>query len=276
MTVAGAGYVLRREGRDRDMGKALVTGGARRLGRAMALHLAARGHDVAIHYDRSEAEAQAVAAEIRAMERRAAVLQADLLDEAAMADLVPRAAGALEGPLTVLVNNASIFEYDTLATATKTGWDRHIGSNLRAPFVLTQAFAAQAAPAGTEGGEPVATGLVVNMIDQRVLKPTPEFMTYTIAKMALWAFTRTAAQALAPAIRVNAIGPGPTMQGARQTAPHFARQRQATILQRGADPDDICAALSYFLDARAVTGQLLCIDGGQHLAWQTADILGVE
>ena len=276
MTVAGAGYVLRRGEGDRDMGKALVTGGARRLGRAMALHLAARGHDVAIHFDRSEAEAQAVAAEIRATGRRAAVLQADLLDEASMADLVPRAAGALEGPLTVLVNNASIFEYDTLATATKTGWDRHIGSNLRAPFVLTQAFAAQAAPAGTEGEEPVATGLVVNMIDQRVLKPTPEFMTYTIAKMALWAFTRTAAQALAPAIRVNAIGPGPTMQGARQTAAHFARQRQATILQRGADPDDICAALSYFLDARAVTGQLLCIDGGQHLAWQTADILGVE
>jgi NAD(P)-dependent dehydrogenase (short-subunit alcohol dehydrogenase family) len=258
------------------MGRALVTGGARRLGRAMALHLAARGHDVAVHFDRSAGEAEEVAAEIRGMGRQAAVLQADLLDEDATAGLVPRAAEALGGPLTVLVNNASIFEYDSLASATKAGWDRHIGSNLRAPFVLTQQFAAQAPAAGTEGGEPLATGLVVNMIDQRVLKPTPEFMTYTIAKMALWAFTRTAAQALAPAIRVNAIGPGPTMQGARQGAAHFARQRAATILERGADPADICAALSYLLDARAVTGQLICVDGGQHLAWRTNDILGVE
>ncbi len=258
------------------MGKALVTGAARRLGRAMALHLGARGYDVAVHYDRSEPEALEVVAQIRAMGRQAVALQADLLDEAAMADLVPRAAAALGGPLTLLVNNASIFEHDTLHGATKAGWDRHIGSNLRAPFVLTQAFAAQAAPAGTMGGEPVATGLIVNMIDQRVLKPTPEFMTYTIAKMALWAFTRTAAQALAPAIRVNAIGPGPTMVGARQRDDHFARQRAATVLERGADASDICAALSYLLDARAVTGQLLCVDGGQHLAWKTADILGVE
>ncbi len=258
------------------MGKALVTGGARRLGRAMALHLAGRGFDVAVHFDRSAAEAAEVADEIRGLGQVAATLQADLLDEAATAGLVPRAVAALGGPLTVLVNNASIFEHDTLANATKTGWDRHIGSNLRAPFVLTQAFAAQAAPAATDGGEPVATGLVVNMIDQRVLKLTPEFMTYTVAKMALWAFTRTAAQALAPAIRVNAIGPGPTMQGARQTADHFAHQRAATILGRGADPADICAALSYLLDARAVTGQLLCVDGGQHLGWKTADILGVE
>ena len=258
------------------MGKALVTGGAQRLGRAMALHLAARGHDVAVHFDRSEAAAAEVADEIRKLGRRAVTLQADLLEETALADLVPRAAQALGGPLTLLVNNASIFEYDTVTNATKAGWDRHIGSNLRAPFVLTQAFAAQAAPVGTEGGEPVATGLIVNMIDQRVLKPTPEFMTYTISKMALWALTRTAAQALAPAIRVNAIGPGPTLQGARQTADHFARQRAATILERGADPADICAALSYLLNARAVTGQLLCVDGGQHLAWKTADILGVE
>ncbi|MGQ0567051.1 MAG: SDR family oxidoreductase [Gemmobacter sp.] len=258
------------------MGKALVTGGARRLGRAMALHLAMRGYDVAVHYDRSAAEATEVAGLIRAMGPQAVALQADLLDEDDMAALVPRAAKALGGPLTVLVNNASIFEHDSLRSASKASWDRHIGSNLRAPFVLTQAFAEQAAPAGLAGGEPFATGLVVNIIDQRVLKPTPEFMTYTIAKMALWAFTRTAAQALAPAIRVNAIGPGPTLRAARQRDDHFARQRAATILERGADADDICAALSYLLEARAVTGQLLCVDGGQHLAWKTPDILGVE
>jgi NAD(P)-dependent dehydrogenase (short-subunit alcohol dehydrogenase family) len=258
-------------------GKALVTGGAARLGRAMAVYLAGRGHDVAVHYNGSAAAANDIVAEITAMGRRAAALKADLLDEAATAGLVARASDALGGPLTVLVNNASIFEHDTIASATAESWNRHIGSNLRAPFVLTQAFAAQVPEAATDaGGEPLAQALVINMIDQRVLKLTPEFMTYTIAKMGLWAFTRTAAQALAPRVRVNAIGPGPTLQGARQSADHFARQRAATVLGRGADPTDICAALGYFMDAKAVTGQLLCIDGGQHLAWETPDVLGVE
>jgi NAD(P)-dependent dehydrogenase (short-subunit alcohol dehydrogenase family) len=258
-------------------GAALVTGAGRRLGRAMALYLAGRGHDVAIHYATSRDEAEAVAQEARALGVRAATVQADLLDEGDMAALVPAAAAALGGPLTVLVNNASIFEYDTLQTATRTSWDRHFDSNLRAPFVLTQGFAAQAPKGARDGaGEPVASGLVVNLIDQRVLKLTPEFMTYTLAKMGLWALTRTAAQALAPDIRVNAIGPGPTLQGGRQSAEHFARQRGATVLGRGANPADICAALGYFLDAPAVTGQLLCIDGGQHLGWQTPDVLGVE
>jgi len=242
----------------------------------MALYLAERGLDVAIHYAGSAEDAAQTRAEIEALGVRAACLQADLLDLDATEALVPRAAEALGGPLDVLVNNASIFEYDTLKSATRDSWNRHIGSNLQAPFLLTQAFAAQAPKAGLRDGEPVATGLVVNMIDQRVLKPTPEFMTYTIAKMGLWAFTRTAAQALAPAIRVNAIGPGPTMQGTRQSAEHFARQRAATILGRGAGPQDVVAALGYLLDADAVTGQILCTDGGQHLAWQTPDVLGVE
>ncbi|SIO47115.1 NAD(P)-dependent dehydrogenase, short-chain alcohol dehydrogenase family [Rhodovulum sp. ES.010] len=257
--------------------RALVTGGARRLGRSMALHLAERGVDVAVHYAGSAEAAEETAAEIRALGRRAATLQADLLDETEAGALVGRAAEALGGPLTVLVNNASIFEHDTIHTATRESWDRHIGSNLRAPFLLTQAFAHQAPEHGVcEAGEPCASGLVVNMIDQRVLKPTPEFMTYTLAKMGLWAFTRTAAQALAPAIRVNAIGPGPTLRGGRQSEDHFARQRAATILGRGGSPDEICAALDYFLAAPGVTGQLICVDGGQHLAWQTPDVLGVE
>jgi NAD(P)-dependent dehydrogenase (short-subunit alcohol dehydrogenase family) len=258
-------------------GRALVTGGGRRLGRALALYLGARGFDVAVHYATSAAAAAEVARAIRAGGRRAAALAADLLVEAETAALLPRAAEALGGPITVLVNNASIFEYDNLATATRDSWDRHIGSNLRAPFVLTQALARQAPePVPDAAGEPVAQALVVNMIDQRVLKPTPEFMTYTIAKMGLWAFTRTAAQALAPRVRVNAIGPGPTLRGARQSEDHFRRQRAATILNRGANEADICAALGYFLDAPAVTGQLICVDGGQHLAWQTPDVLGVE
>jgi len=256
---------------------ALVTGAAKRLGRSMALELAKAGHDVAVHYAGSEAEAEATAADIRALGRKAVTLQADLLDDAQTEPLIAQAANGLEQPVTVLVNNASIFEYDNLATATRESWDRHIGSNLRAPFVLTQALAAQMPQAPMdENNEPQAKGLVVNMIDQRVRKLTPEFMTYTIAKMGLWAFTQTSAQALAPHIRVNAIGPGPTMQGARQSAEHFAKQRQSTILERGADPEGICAALRYLLDARSVTGQLICVDGGQHLAWETRDVLGVE
>ena len=256
--------------------RALVTGGARRIGRAMALYLAGRGFDVAVHYAASRAEADQTVADIVALGCRAVALQADLLDEGQLAGLIPAAAAALGGPLTLLVNNASIFEHDTLATATKASWDRHLGSNLRAPFVLTQMFAAQAPAAVSQDGEPLAQGLIVNMIDQRVLKPTPEFMTYSLAKAGLYALTRTSAQALAPAIRVNGIGPGPTVQGTRQSDSHFARQRAATVLQRGAGPADVCAALGFFLDSPAVTGQMVAVDGGQHLAWATPDVLGVE
>ncbi len=259
------------------MPAALVTGGGARLGRAMALYLGERGYDVAVHYASSEKGAEDVVAELTAMGRSGVALQADLLDEAATQALLPKAAEALGAPISCLVNNASIFEYDNLGSATRESWDRHIESNLRAPFVLTQALAAQAPdPVVDDIGEPVAQALVVNMLDQRVQKLTPEFMTYTIAKMGLWALTRTAAQALAPKVRVNGIGPGPTIQGHRQSAQHFDRQRKATILERGANPTDITAALGYLLDANAVTGQMIAVDGGQHLAWQTPDVLGVE
>ena len=259
------------------MTRALVTGAGQRLGRAMAVYLARRGFEVAVHYASSAAGAQETVAEIAAQGGRAIALQADLLLDAETEALLPAAAEALGGPITCLINNASIFEHDTVASATRESWDRHMQSNLRAPFILTQAMAAQGLAATTDAaGEPVAAGLIINMIDQRVRKLTPEFMTYTIAKMGLWAMTRTTAQALAPAIRVNAIGPGPTLRGGRQSEVHFARQRKATVLTRGANPNDITAALGYFLDAPAVTGQLLCVDGGQHLAWQTPDVLGVE
>ncbi len=258
-------------------GAALVTGAARRLGRAMALDLAAQGWDVAVHYAGSAADAAATVAEARAFGVRAEALRADLLDHAETAGLVAAASAALGRPLTLLVNNASIFERDSIEDATRESWDRHIDSNLWAPFRLTQDFAAQApAVLADAEGLPLASACVVNMIDQRVWKPTPAFMTYTIAKMGLWAFTRTAAQALAPRIRVNAIGPGPTMQGPRQAAEHFARQRAATILRRGAGPADIVAALRYILAAPALTGQMLAIDGGQHLAWETPDVFSGE
>lgn len=257
------------------MARALVTGAARRLGRAMALYLAQRGHDIAIHYATSSQSAEALAEEVEALGRKAVCLRADLLDETQLAPLVVDSAGELGGPLSVLVNNASIFEQDSIATATRESWDRHMMSNLRAPFVLTQAFAAQCpAPEKDAAGEPVAQGLVVNMIDQKVRKLTPQHMTYSIAKMGLWAFTKMAAQELGPRVRVNAIGPGPTLQAADQDAAEYQHSRESTVLQRGANLSDITAALGFFLDAPAVTGQLLCIDGGQHLVWQTPDVMG--
>lgn len=254
---------------------ALVTGGAVRLGRAIALRLAARGADVVVHYASSAEAAENLVAEIKILGGKAVALQADLLDAGAVAELVPQAAAALGKPLDVLVNNASIFEYDNLASASPESWLRHIDSNLRAPVFLTQAFAAQA-PAPENDGEPVASANVINMIDQRVRKPTPEFMTYSLAKSGLWAFTKTAAQALAPRIRVNGIGPGPTLIGTRQSEEHFSSQRKATILQRGSNSDEICRAMDFILDSPGFTGQLLCMDGGQHLAWQTPDIMGRE
>ncbi|WP_298260019.1 SDR family oxidoreductase [uncultured Litoreibacter sp.] len=258
-------------------GRALVTGAADRLGRALALQLADMGFDVAVHYGTSEDAALETVAMIEAKGRKAAALQADLLDMDAAEALVPAAAQALNGPLSVLVNNASIFEYDTLASATRENWDRHMGSNFQAPFLLTQAFARQAPDvAADENAEPVAQAAIINMIDQRVRKLTPEFMTYTLAKMGLWALTQTSAQALAPAVRVNAIGPGPTVQGIRQSGSHFTKQRAATVLGRGSNPQDVTAALEYILKSPALTGQLLCIDGGQHLGWQTPDVIGVE
>jgi len=257
--------------------RALVTGAGARLGQAMALYLGARGYDVAVHYSTSEEGADETVNQLRSMGRKAVALKADLLDEAETQSLLPAAAKALGGPITCLINNASIFEYDSLSSATRKSWDRHIGSNLRAPFILTQALAAQTPKAVVDqNGEPIAQALIINMLDQRIHKLTPEFMTYTIAKMGLWALTQTTAQALAPNVRVNGIGPGPTLQGHRQSVEHFANQRAATILNRGANVADITAALGYFVDATAVTGQMIAVDGGQHLGWQTPDVLGVE
>ena len=259
------------------MKRCLVTGAGKRLGRAMALYMGRRGYDVAVHYATSRDGANDVVSEIQAMGVRAVALQADLLDETETQSLFGAAVDGLGGPVTCLINNASIFEHDTVFSATRDSWDRHMSSNLRAPFVLTQAMAAQGLKAGLDAtGEPQAVALILNMIDQRVRKLTPEFMSYTLAKAGLWTMTQTTAQALAPVIRVNAIGPGPTLRGARQSETHFAAQRGATISGRGANVSDITAAVGYFLDAPAVTGQLLCVDGGQHLGWQTPDLVGLE
>ena len=244
-------------------GAALVTGGARRIGRTLALALAEAGWDVAIHYRTSRIEAEEVAGQIEAFGRRAAVLQANLAVEAETAGLVPAAVEAL-GPLTLLVNNASVFHEDTARTMTRDGWDAHMETNLRAPLALAQAFAAQA-PAGSS---------IINLLDQRVWKPNPEFFTYSLSKAALWAATRTLAQALAPAIRVNGVGPGPTLPSVHQSPDDFAAEAANVPLHRRATPEEIARAVLYLVDAPSVTGQMIAVDGGQHLAWQTPDITG--
>ena len=254
--------------------RALVTGAGKRLGKAMALALADDGYEVAVHYATSERAALDVVAEIEARGQQAVPVRADLLQDAQTETLLLRAAEMLDGPITCLVNNASIFEADDLAGMTRTSWDRHMQSNLRAPALLLQALAAQELPDLTDAaGEPLSCAVAINMVDQRVRKLTPQFMSYTLAKSALWTLTQTAAQALAPKIRVNAIGPGPTLAGPRQTPQDFAAQRAATPLQRGAGEADITAALRYLVTSPAITGQLICVDGGQHLAWQTPDAL---
>ncbi|MEM9141300.1 MAG: SDR family oxidoreductase [Pseudomonadota bacterium] len=255
--------------------RALITGAAQRLGRAMVLDLARTGWDVAVHYRTSSTGAEETAAEARALGAQAALVQGDLFSERETATLVRQASRALGGPLSLLINNASYFELDEIATMTRDTWDRAIESNLRAPVKLTQDFAAQAPKAQPDGkGEPVAQAVVINLIDQRILKPTPLFLSYIVAKSGLMAFTRSAAQALGPDVRVAGIGPGPTLVAEGQSDTHFAMQRAACILQRGADLDDIVSAMRFILENKAFTGQMLAIDGGQHLIWQGPDTGG--
>lgn len=258
-----------------DRRRALVTGAAARIGRAMVLDLAASGWDVAIHYRGSDTEAEATAADARALGVQACTVQADLLIEAEVAAVVDAASAGLGGPLSLLINNASLFENDEISTMTRASWDRAVESNLRAPVKLTQDFAAQAPRAAVDArGEPVAQAVVINLIDQRVLKPTPMFFSYFIAKSGLAAFTKTAAQALAPHVRVAGIGPGPTLAATEQSDQHFAKQRAACLLGRGSDPEDMVSAMRFILSNKAFTGQMLAIDGGQHLNWQTPDVIG--
>lgn len=236
----------------------LITGAAKRLGRAIALDLAAHGWNVVIHYNISANEARATAEEARAFGVEAKTVQADLAREDEVQGLIAKA-----GTLDALINNASLFEYDDWRSATRESWDRHMEINLRAPFVLAQEFARQL-------GE--RHGAIVNIIDQRVLKPTPQFMSYSVSRAGLHWLTFTLAQALAPKVRVNAVAPGPSFIGARQSEAHYEKQRASTILERGAEVEDLLAAVRYVLEARSVTGEMIAVDGGQHLAWRTQDV----
>ncbi|KAA5602223.1 SDR family oxidoreductase [Blastochloris sulfoviridis] len=247
-------------------GAALITGGAKRIGRAIAEALGERGYALAIHYGRSTAEAQALVEALSRRGLRAAAVCADLADPDAVAALVPAAAASV-GPLTLLVNSASEFEPDEMGTLERARFERQLAVNLTAPVFLTEAFARQL-PEGRDG-------CVINVLDQRVWRPTPRFVSYTLAKSALWMATRTMAQALAPRIRVNAVGPGPTLANPRQSEDDFARQAAAVPLGRAATPAEIANAVLYLTAAQSVTGQMIAVDGGQHLAWRTPDVEGI-
>lgn len=240
-------------------GAALVTGGARRIGRALAQACAEAGFDVAIHVRNPGDDADAAAGEVRSAGRRAAILACDLRKESALVALVGEAETEL-GPVTLLVNSASVFEEDVFETLNRASWDLHMETNLRAPLVLAQAFARRL-PADREG-------LIVNILDQRVWRPTPEFFSYSLSKAALWDATRMLAQALAPRVRVNAIGPGPTLQSIHQAPQDFADEAAATPMRRPVAPAEIGATLRYLIDAHSVTGQMIAVDSGQHLAWR--------
>lgn len=244
---------------------ALVTGGAKRLGKAIALELAGHGFDIAIHCGTSRADADATRAAIERMGRRAVVLQADLRLEAETERLVPDAAAAL-GPIGVLVNNASRFDRDEWDSVTRETWDAHMEPNLRAPFVLMQAMA-KLLPSEAEGA-------VINLLDQRVWSLTPHFLSYTLSKAGLWALTQTMALALAPRIRVNGIGPGPALPSPRQTPEQFAMQSASVPLGHGTGPAEIAAAVTAILSLPAMTGQMIALDGGQHLQWAAAGPAG--
>jgi NAD(P)-dependent dehydrogenase (short-subunit alcohol dehydrogenase family) len=238
-------------------GAALVTGGSRRIGRTLVRAAAQAGYDVAIHCRVVDDDAQATAAEVRSLGRKASIHTCDLRREAETAPLVGEVEGEL-GQVTLLVNCASVFEEDSFAEMNRASWDAHMETNLRAPLVLAQAFARRL-PADREG-------LIVNILDQRVLNPAPDFFSYSLSKSALWDATRMLAQALAPRIRVNGIGPGPTLRSIHQSEDDFAAEVAGVALQHAVDPAEIGQALAYLIDARSVTGQMIAVDAGQHLS----------
>ena len=245
---------------------ALITGAGRRIGRAIALALSRAGYAVVLHANASRAEAEKLAGEIAGAGGKARVVLADLADAEALRGLVPAAAAF--GPLTLLINNASQFDEDEIATLDRGAFERMLAVNLTAPVFLAQAFAAQAPER--------ANASIVNIVDQRVLKPTPRFFSYTLSKSALHAATVTLAQALAPNVRVNAVAPGPTLPSPRQSAAQFAAQAASVPLGRGPIPEEIAAAVVYLAQAKSVTGTVIAVDGGQHIAWRTLDSDGAE
>ena len=244
---------------------ALVTGGAKRIGRAISLDLAAHGFHVAIHSNRSHEEARELVSSIRAGGGHACVVDADLTSPDQAEKLVDEAAKQL-GPIGLVVNNASVFERDSLLDFSEEIWERHFSLHVKAPALIARRFA-KALPSDMQG-------LIVNMIDQRVWKPTPEFFSYTLSKAALWTATTTMAQTLAPRIRVNAIGPGPTLPDKYQGEEGFYAETRALPLGRGPELPEFGATIRYLWETPSITGQMIALDGGKHLAWEKQETAG--
>lgn len=266
----------------------LITGAAHRIGRHLALYFARKGWAIGVHYNSSRGPAEELVRDIEIGGGRATALGANLQVHEDVVGLVPACAEAL-GPLSCLINNASTFDHDDIETLTSDGWDNQLATNLKAPVFLAQAFAAQVPDGGELGGlnqtpsDPGAAaahsdtgaatpsfcrGNIVNIVDQRVWNLDPQFFSYMISKAGLWTATQTLAQALAPRIRVNAIAPGPVLRSVHQAPEEFASERISTPLKRGTSPEEIAQAIAFILDAPAMTGQMIALDGGQHLSWQ--------
>lgn len=235
----------------------LITGAAKRIGKAIAICLAQEGYDIAVHYNTSPDAAKTLCASLIQMGVKAAAVQADLADEAAVSALVDAASQALGVPLTGVINNASLFQEDDWDSAQGDLWHCHHAINLRAPFLLARALAHKT-PATSKAN-------VINIVDQRVWKLNPQFFSYMLSKSALWTMTQTLAQALAPNIRVNAVGPGPVLQSIHQDSETFDQEAAATLLEQAVEPEEIAQACLYLLKAQKVTGQMIAVDSGQHL-----------
>lgn len=243
-------------------GVALITGAADRIGAGMARGLAKAGFKVIVHYNRSQSKAEDLVAEIASNGGEAACMGADLTDTDARGSLVGRA-GEPFGPLTVLINNASVFHADTADAIDEDHWHIHFTLHAEVPTRLAADFARQLPDD--------ASGSVINMIDERVLRPDSEFFSYYLSKSVLWTATRNMALTFAPRIRVNAIGPGPTLQDVHQTEAEFEASQRALPLQQGADLEDFARAALFLIETPSVTGQMLALDGGAHLNWRRKD-----
>jgi len=245
---------------------ALVTGGAKRIGKAIVDDLAAHGFAVAIHANRSLKDAEDMVRGLAGQGIRAAAVQCNLADGAATARLMDRVNDAL-GPIDLLVNNASLFKPDTVEAFDDDLWDRHFAVHVKAPSILARDFVRQLPEEHA--------GSIVNIIDQRVWNPTPRYYSYTLSKSALWMATRTMAQSFAPRVRVNAIGPGPSLPNERQDDAAFQAQVEGLILRRGPSLEEFGRTVRFLFDTPSITGQMIALDGGQHLAWETPDVGGI-
>ena len=247
---------------------ALITGGAKRIGKAIALFLAESGYDIVIHYSQSKKEAEELVIKLKSLGVEAFCIKANLLKDFEISTLVDKSIKLIGKPLDLLINNASIFENDTLTSLTLESWDRHLFTNLKAPVFLSKEFSKQAPDnSKDENNEILASSNIINIIDQKVLNLNPKFFSYTLAKSSLLNFTKLSAQELGPKIRVNAIGPGPILKASHQSEEQFQNQRKSTLLRRGSDVKEICRTILYILSSPGLTGQLITLDGGEHLNW---------